>query len=108
MAKSVCLGCGTVLEPEAECELCYSRLAHCLDVFAHWPLEVYISPGALAEVEIAIRHHLHVGGCRARVQIELSNMVNIIRSHLQHVAAGLKTYRHPPRKAEPTDEDLLS
>lgn len=110
MAKDVvCLGCGALHESSADCEVCYARLVRCLEVFVHWPLEVSISPAALAEVELAIRNHLNrEGGLSSRVEAELSNMVNIMRSYLQQVAAGLKAYKDPPRKAEPTDEDLLS
>jgi hypothetical protein len=96
LAKSVCLGCGAVLEPDADCEVCHARLARCLGVFAHWPLELAISPATLAEVERAIRHHLYVGSFSPQVSTELLNTVNIIRSYLQHIAAGFKAYKDPP------------
>jgi hypothetical protein len=103
--SEICLGCGT--EYVGDCEACYQRLSRCLNVFAHWPMETSMTPAALAHVEAAIREYLdndRAQGVEPKVvEAELVLCASHIRAYLQHVAAGLRVFKH-----EPTDEELLS
>lgn len=100
-----CLGCGEHTDSD-DCETCFARLARCLDQFGHWPMETSISPAALEEIRYAIDWWVDSGPSsqiHGKLEDELRNISILIRSHLQHVASGLKAYQH-----EPTDEELLS
>lgn len=102
-----CLGCGTIYAEGADCEVCYARLARCLDVFGHWPMECSVSAAALHHIESAIREYLDndrtKGVDPVEVETELTTVANQIRAYLQHVAAGLNAF-----KPDITDEELLS
>jgi hypothetical protein len=83
----VCLGCGNTYLG-AYCLECEARATHLIQT-SHWPLETSLSPTALEEVENAIRYYMADTG-RGKLKkdstyIELSNLANNIRSHLQHV-----------------------
>jgi hypothetical protein len=109
----ICIGCGTKHLSELDCPVCYARLARCLDVFKHWPLETSLTPAALEHVQAAIELYLDSDEMRLsrytrkasyqEVENELTNLAAIIRAYLQHVAAGMR-----PFSDEPSDEELLA
>lgn len=74
----------------------------CIQESTHWPLECSLSTRALWQAGLAIHEHLRgATPMPERVRNELTNTVNIIRAHLQHIAADAR------RAAVATDPLLL-
>lgn len=74
-----CLGCGGVV-----CQVCEDRARKVIEM-SHWPLETSISRAALAVLEQLIRQDfLGTEPHDTAVSMELANVANIIRAHLQH------------------------
>ena len=103
---SVCLGCGAAYEHSGDtCIPCAGKaIAHGVR-YKHWPLEVSLSPMALAFIEEAIRERRGAGDpSEPNVADEIDNAVNAIRAHLQHLVEE----RRAERTKLPTDEELLA
>lgn len=68
---------------------------------SHWPLEVSVSRAALVVIEELVRvDYLGTEPSSTPIAVELENLANIIRSHLQHAPA-------PIVKAGPVETLLL-
>jgi hypothetical protein len=108
-----CLGCHGPTESNGDCPRCDERAAALIQS-SHWPLEVSVSPRALAAIEIGIQmmldmapSHPAIATANGRVQTELSNVAANIRSHLQHVENEFRRARKAAPKSPEKDPLLL-
>lgn len=80
-----CLGCGGVV-----CQVCEDKSNAFTEQYKYWPLEVSVSRAALEEVQTAVDLYINeielsgYFGERPQLHDELTNLVNVIRAHLQH------------------------
>lgn len=88
-----CLGCGGIT-----CQVCEDK-SNALTALSHWPLEVSVSRAALVVIEELVRvDYLGSEPGGSPIAMELENLANIIRAHLQHKPAPIVS----------TDEDWLA